>query len=125
MIVPVILKLRLQYWYPVPWFIIIITVFPIRIFIRIDSIQCKISFLIIQAERCDNNILNVITVLGKFGFLTLNPIKLLTSSFNDNFFCCTSCIILVAEKDLEIDAILKISFSESEICFSLFLYPNE
>ncbi|MNT94881.1 hypothetical protein D3C72_2366520 [compost metagenome] len=60
-------------------------------------------------EVCDNTIFKVITFSGNLGFLTLKPTKSLKSSFNDALPASMSCMIAVAEKDFEMEAILKMS----------------
>ncbi|MOA61118.1 hypothetical protein D3C78_1861770 [compost metagenome] len=64
-------------------------------------------------------------VSGYLGFLILKPISVDISSFKDNLPASTNCIIAVAEKDLDIDAILKISVSDNTVLLSLSLKPKE
>ncbi|MNL50111.1 hypothetical protein D3C87_1731000 [compost metagenome] len=65
------------------------------------------------------------TVSGYLGFLILKPISLEISSFKDNLPASTNCIMAVEEKDLDIDAILKMSVSDNGILFSLSFKPKE
>jgi hypothetical protein len=64
-------------------------------------------------------------VSGNFGFLTLNPISLLTSSFNANFPASTNCIIDVDEKVLDIEAILNIPSFVSGVLLAISFNPKE
>ena len=76
-------------------------------------------------DVCDITILSVITFPGNFGFRMLKPTRLLKSSSSENFRASINCIIEVAEKDLEIEAILKISLLERSVLCSMFFNPKE
>ncbi len=64
-------------------------------------------------------------VSGYLGFLMVKPTSLLKSSSRDNFPASTSCMIAVAEKDFEIEAILKISLLVSSVLAAMSFKPKE
>ena len=72
-------------------------------------------------EVCERSILTVIGTLGYLGFLTLKPKRSETSASSESLPCSTSCMIPVAVKDFEIEAILKMSLSPKAIWFSISL----
>ena len=76
-------------------------------------------------DKCDIINRRVITVSGNFGLRTLNPISSLTSWSMESSFLSANCMIEVAEKDLEIEAILKIQSSLNGVLFSWFLVPKD